>query len=305
MKKFLIVLVGLTFLVVTLGGNAFAQDELVFAEGDWPGIWAKNAVATTVLNKIGYNVEKKMISEPLIYKGLSDGQIDAFLGSWMPATRKKREAVKNSVDFVTTNMDGCIYTMGVPSYVYEAGVKTFNDLNKYAEKFNKKMYVGPTGWDSALNMSEAIKNDIYNLGDWETVNSSQSALIAHVKNAVENKEWVVFVAWKPHWMNYILDIKYLDEPEGKIWKNPVSHVDTLAKVGLKEENPDVYKFLEQFKASTEAGDKWIYEIGQKEKKSKEVAEEWIANNLDKVKEWLDGVKAADGRDGIAVLKENI
>ena len=36
------------------------------------------------------------------------------------------------------NLEGAKYTLAVPTYVYEAGVKTFADIAAHADKFDSK-----------------------------------------------------------------------------------------------------------------------------------------------------------------------
>lgn len=90
------------------------------------------------------------------------------------------------------------------------------DLNKYADKFNHKYYGIEPGNDGNQIMIDAVNNDTYNLGDWEVVESSTSGMLLQAKKLTDKKEWIVFSAWKPHWMNVVYDIKYLDDPEG-LW----------------------------------------------------------------------------------------
>ena len=305
MKKITALLL-FTLFLTTITGTVIAQDEpIVLGEGDWPGLRAKDAVAKSILENIGYETEITFTQEPLIYQGLAQDDIDVFLGNWMPATRKKREAVKDKIEVVATNMDNCVYTLGVPTYVYEQGVKNISDLHKYAEKFDKKVYVGKTGWDTAINMKKAKKNNTYNLGEWNMITSGQSALMAHVKKAMKDKEWVAFVAWTPHWMAHILDIKFLKDPESEIWKSVESYVDTLARKEFKDIYPEPYKFIKQYDINIETANKWIFELGRKDRDAEVVAEEWIKNNISTVEKWLKGVKASNGENAIKVLKENM
>jgi glycine betaine/proline transport system substrate-binding protein len=183
-------------------------------------------------------------------------------------------------------------------------VKSFADLDKYAEKFDHKLYVGPIGWEFTKKIKKAVENDIYGLGDWELVNSSQTAMLANMKRAVKNKEWIVTLAWKPHWMNYVMDIKYLKDPKN-VWVNAESWVDTLIRPGFKGDYPEVYKFLNQFEVNNDMSNEWIYYIGYKDQDPQKVAKKWVRNNLDIVKGWLRGIKASNGKDAFTVLKSKV
>lgn len=304
-KLLLTVLVLLVSLAFFVGCTSNIEKEpLIMGEPNWPGIIAKNAVAAHILNNIGYKVDRKQLTDPVIHQGLTDDEVDIYLGSWMPSIRELREKLEDDIDLVTTNMNDGLYTMAVPGYLWEQGVKSYSDLNKYADKFDRKMYVGEAGWAASEVMNKAIDEDIYGLGDWEAITSTQSALMAQMEKAINNKEWIVFIAWKPHWMNYVFDIKYLEDPE-HLWESPESWVDTLARKGLKEDYPQVYKFLEQFIPNAELSNEWIYKVGYQENNPDDVARKWVAENMDIVAKWLAGVKSADGKKAIDVLRENI
>ena len=305
MKKLLTIsLLIMIVLTGVLTAQVGAEEPIRLAECNWPGIRAKNEVANYILNNIGYETNSSMVSDPVAHQGIASGKLDIHLGSWMPSMSETREKIKDDIDVATTNMDEGLYTMAVPEYVWEAGVKSYADLNKYADKFNRTLFTGPVGWQSTKKMRTAVNKDIYNLGDWKVQTSTQGALMARIEKAINDKEWITFIAWKPHWINYMFDLKYLDDPE-QLWESPESWVDTLARKGLKEEHPEVYKFFSQYKVSAEASNEWIYKIGKNSKAPDIVAENWIKNNLDTVKGWLVGVKAKNGQPAFKVLKEKI
>ena len=104
---------------------------------------------------------------------------------------------------------------------------------------------------------------------------------------------------------YSYDIKYLKEPDRKIWENPESYVDTLARKGFRADYPQAYKFFQQYKIEVETGDEWIYQIGRENKKPDVVAKNWIKENMDTVETWLEGVKSVNGEDAVTTLKNNL
>jgi glycine betaine/proline transport system substrate-binding protein len=102
-------------------------------------------------------------------------------------------------------------------------------------------------------------------------------------------------------MNLMFDLKYLEDPEG-IWGESDS-VYTTVRESYQEENPNFYKFLEQFKVTAPIQNVWIDEYQNKERDPEAIAEEWIANNLDIVNQWVFGVESTDGRMGRKVIAE--
>ncbi|HMA60756.1 MAG TPA: glycine betaine ABC transporter substrate-binding protein [Halanaerobiales bacterium] len=306
MKKLTIFILSFILLMGLVSGSVLAQngDPIVLGEGDWPGFRAKNSIVEFILENIGYEVERTTARDPILHQGLTQGDIDIHIGSWMPQNTDMRKKYKGQVNYVTQNMTEGVYIMAVPQYVWEAGVKSHADLDKYADKFDKKLYVGPAGWASSQKMNKAIDEDIYGLGDWTAVNSSQSAMMAQLGKSIEDKDWICFVGWKPHWMNTQYDIKYLKDPK-RLWESPYSWVDTLTRPGFEEDYPQVYRFLQQFRVDVEDNSQWINEIGFEERDEMEVAEEWVRNNILKVRRWLSLVKTPEGNNAYQTLLENL
>lgn len=68
---------------VAITGPAFAEgcDKIVFSDVGWTDITATTAVTTTILQALGYETETKVLSVPVTYTGLAEGDIDVFLGN--------------------------------------------------------------------------------------------------------------------------------------------------------------------------------------------------------------------------------
>ena len=64
---------------------AFADCETVrFSDVGWTDITATTAVASTILQALGYETETLVLSVPVTYTSMANGDIDVFLGNWMP-----------------------------------------------------------------------------------------------------------------------------------------------------------------------------------------------------------------------------
>ena len=74
---------------VALSAGAQAADPascktVNFSDVGWTDITATTAAATVVLEGLGYAPEAKVLTVPVTYKSLENGDIDVFLGNWMP-----------------------------------------------------------------------------------------------------------------------------------------------------------------------------------------------------------------------------
>ena len=70
-------------------GTAQAADSeacktVRFSDVGWTDITATTATATVVLKALGYEPVTQVLSVPVTYSSLKNGDIDVFLGNWMP-----------------------------------------------------------------------------------------------------------------------------------------------------------------------------------------------------------------------------
>ncbi|MGM0414161.1 MAG: ABC transporter substrate-binding protein [Bacillota bacterium] len=289
--------------MVLTPAEASAEDTVNFGYVEWPGVTVKTAVASRILEDIGYETESNSYMQQVLFQGMEAGDVDAFLGTWLPTMEVNYREYQESgaVEEVVTNLEKVLYATAVPEYVYDAGVTSMADLHEHADKFESTIYGLEPGNDGNIIIQDAIDNGTYNLDDWTMMESSTAGMLAEVDRATSQEEWIAFNGWEPHWMNLAYDIKYLDDPEN-IWGED-DKVITVARSGFDEEQPNVYKFLEQFVLDSEIQNEWIYEYGHEERDPEDVAEEWIGNNMDLVVEFLDGVESADGQPAAEVIQE--
>ncbi|MCG8592770.1 MAG: glycine/betaine ABC transporter substrate-binding protein, partial [Kiloniellales bacterium] len=58
--------------------------EVHFSDVGWSCVTATTAIAASVLAGLGYTAKVDVLSVPVTFKSLSTGDIDAFLGLWLP-----------------------------------------------------------------------------------------------------------------------------------------------------------------------------------------------------------------------------
>jgi glycine betaine/proline transport system substrate-binding protein len=296
----------LKYLLVTLllGSSvslALAQ-EVDFGYVEWPEAVMKTQVVADVLEALGYETTMQSLSVPLVLKGVSTGDLDVFLETWLPSMESMVRPYLNdgSITMSAHNLDGTLYRAAVPTYVYEAGVTSIADLDAHADRFGNEYYGIEPGNDGNEIMRKAIEADTYGLSDWQLVESSEQGMLQMVERATQKGDWIVFSGWRPHWMNNVFDISYLDDPEN-IWGGE-GFVATVANTEFLEENPNLARFFEQFAVSLETQGDWIDQYGRQGRDPEEVAQEWIAANLATVKSWAEGVTTVAGDPAAAALE---
>ena len=286
--------------------TASAQDDTVdFGYVEWPGVTVKTRVATEILEALGYETDTSALSLPLVLKGLSEGDLDAFLAVWLPTMHTMTapymaEEGDGSITPLARNLEPTIYRPAVPAYVAEQGIASLADVAANADMFDGRIYGIEPGNDANEIIRGMIEDDVYGFSSLDLVESSTQGMLSAVERATEREEPIAFIAWSPHWMNSVHDIVYLDDPEGVFGDD--GYVLTVANTEWAEANPNVARFLEQLVVTPEMQNRWIDAYSREGNEPERVAEAWIAGNLDVVDGWLEGVTTASGEDAAEAVR---
>lgn len=287
-NKALLVVGLVSMLAILVPGCMEGEDEV--SEGDitkgevsigyvlWDGEIASTNVLKQVYEQVGYEVDIIAVDAGPLYQGLANGDFDFTVSSWLPVTQKGYwDKYGDQIDYVGPNLEGCKCGLVVPSYVT---IDSIEELNSVKDNFNGEIMGIEPGAGIMQNTEDAI--EAYDL-DFELKSSSSAAMATSLKKSVDNGEWIVVTLWSPHWAFNRWDLKYLDDPlriygEGE-------KATTLARKGLKEEKPEVYGIASRFEWSQDDIQSVMTDIedGMSEE---EAASKWIANNSDKVAEWI-------------------
>jgi glycine betaine/proline transport system substrate-binding protein len=210
-----------TAAVLSLGlavfsGSSLAADpesckKVRFSDVGWTDITATTAVASVILEALGYEPEAQVLSVPVTYTSLKNKDIDVFLGNWMPTMENdiKPYREEGSVETLGANLEGAKYTLAVPKYTHEAGLKDFADIAKFRDQLGGKIYGIEPGNDGNRLILDMISNDKFGLKGFELVESSEQGMLAQVAKSVKAKEHIVFLGWEPHPMNASFEMAYL------------------------------------------------------------------------------------------------
>jgi glycine betaine/proline transport system substrate-binding protein len=303
--RFSLTLIASLALATFTGAGAVAKAETVrFGVPTWPGVTVKSEVAAQLMQTMGYETTQKQASPAFAINALKNDDLDVYLGGWMPTEKNLINPAEEAgkVEVLTTNISDAHMAIAVPSYVWEAGVRSEADLDKYADKFGNKIYGIEPGSGFNDSVKKTIKNGAHGLDDWELVPSSTSAMLSQVGRKIQRGEWIVFLGWEPHWMNVKYDLKYPKAVGESEIAGGTSDVLTVVNPALVEQEPMLERFLSQYVVTKESQSKWVLEHERKERAPEAVAEEWIGNNLDKVGQWLEGVETRSGEPAIEAVR---
>ncbi len=209
-------LIAIAALGALAAAPAFAQEPdscatVRFSDVGWTDITATTAVAGTVLRGLGYEVDVSVLSVPVTYTGLAEGDIDVFLGNWMPTMEADIAPYRDAgtVDIVRVNLEGAKYTLAASKSLADQGLTDFSKIAEFAEALDSKIYGIEPGNDGNRLIQDMIDADQFGLGEFELVESSEQGMLAQAARAERQGEGIVFLGWEPHPMNANLEMIYL------------------------------------------------------------------------------------------------
>ncbi|PRY24425.1 glycine betaine/proline transport system substrate-binding protein [Aliiruegeria haliotis] len=305
MKKAAIV----TMLMLGTAGSAHANcDTIRFSDVGWTDITATTAATTVVLDALGYDTDIKVLSVPVTYTSMAEGDIDVFLGNWMPTMEADIAPYRDAgtVDTVRENLTGAKYTLAVNKVATELGIKDFGDIAKFEDELDGEIYGIEPGNDGNRLIQSMIDADAFGLSGFKVKESSEQGMLAQVARATKKGDPIVFLGWEPHPMNANFEMGYLsggDDYFGPDLGGATVYTNTRA--GFVEECPNVGKLLQNLVFSLEMENEIMGAILDGGEDPDKAASAWLAANSDAWMAWLDGVTTKDGGDAAEAVKASL
>ncbi len=280
-------------------------EKVTFSDVGWTDITATTAATTLVLDALGYETDIKMLSVPVTYTAMKSGDIDVFLGNWMPTMEGdvRPYLEDGSVESLRVNLEGAKYTMAVPQATYDAGLQSFADIAKFKDSLGGKIYGIEPGNDGNRLILDMIENDAFGLKGFELAESSEQGMLAQVVRLVKKGKDIVFLGWEPHPMNANIDMAYLSG--GDDWFGPNyggATVYTNIRAGYAGECPNVGALLNNLDFSLAMENEIMGAILDDGADPQDAAKAWLTGNQGVLDGWLAGVTTKDGGDAMAAVK---
>ncbi len=286
------------------GPAAAACDKVVFSDVGWTDITATTAATTLVLEALGYETETKVLSVPVTYAGLAAGDVDVFLGNWMPTMEADiapyREA--GTVETVRTNLEGAKYTLATNAAGAALGISDFGNIKDHKDALGANIYGIEPGNDGNRLILDMIASGPFGLDGFEIVESSEQGMLAEVARKTEAGEPIVFLAWEPHPMNANFEMTYLTGGDDYFGPNlGGAIVATNTRAGFAAECPNTGALLQNLAFSLQMENEIMGAILNDGADPREAAKAWLAANPDAWQGWLAGVTTKDGGDAAAAV----
>src|SRR5579871_1130979 len=169
-------------------GGAFAGDPescktVKFSDVGWTDITATTAIASEILKGLGYTPKTTVLAVPVTYASMKNKDIDVFLGNWQPSMENDRKPYiedKSVVEIGANLPTGAKYTLAVPQYTYDKGLKDFGDIQKFKDSLKGKIFGIEPGNDGNRLVLDMINGDKFGLKAFQLVESSEQGMLAEV-----------------------------------------------------------------------------------------------------------------------------
>jgi glycine betaine/proline transport system substrate-binding protein len=279
-----------------------------FSDVGWTDITSTTAATSVVLEGLGYQPEVEILSVPVTYASMKNQDIDVFLGNWMPTMEGDVRPYLDdgSVESIGANLEGAKYTLAVPSYLAEQGLKDFADIAEFSDQLEGQIYGIEPGNDGNRLILKMIEDDAFGLKDFELVESSEQGMLAQVERATQGEEPIVFLGWEPHPMNANFELTYLSGGDDVFGPNyGGATVYTNVRAGFLQECPNLGKLLSNLKFSLPMENEIMGAILNDGEDPNDAAAAWLKEHPEVVEGWLEGVSTFEGEPGLPAVKEHL
>jgi glycine betaine/proline transport system substrate-binding protein len=282
--------------------------SLVFSDVGWSDITATTALATTVLQALGYETETRILSVPVTYTALSTDDVDIFLGNWMPTMEADIAPYRDAgtVDTVRTNLTGAKYTLATNRAGAELGITDFASIAQHKDALEGRIYGIEPGNDGNRLLLEMVAMDQFGLGTFEIVESSEQGMLAQATRLSNAGRPVVFLGWEPHPMNAEIEMTYLEGGD-EIFGPDLggAEVRTNTRAGFVEDCPNAGQFLQNLEFTLPMENEVMGMILNDGQDPMAAARAWLSANPEAAMPWLEGVTTVDGNDAETALRESL
>ena len=272
------------------------------ADAGWTDITVTTAMVSVLLRELGYQPQTTLLSVPVTFAVMKTGNIDVFLGNWMPAETRDRQPYidDGSIEIVRENLTGAKFTLAVPTYAYDAGLRSFADIARFGPQLSYAIYGIEPGNDGNHHILTLIQRNVDGLGAFHLVESSEQGMLAQVERATRAHAPIVFLAWDPHPMNLQFDLRYL--PGGDAVFGPDfggAAVFTVTRRGYSAQCPNLGRLLRNLQFSVRGESEIMDAVLNRHQLPPVAAAAWMKAHPQIVNGWLEGVATFDGRPALA------
>lgn len=237
-----------------------------------------------VLEEEGYTVALEYADPAPVYTGLSDGDYDVTLDTWLPTTHETyvEEYGDDIVDLGAWNEEAKL-TLAVNE---DAPITSLEELAENADLFDNRI----VGIDPGAGLTKTTQESViptYGLEDMEFVISSTPGMLSELDSATAAGENIVVTLWRPHWAYDEYPLRDLEDPEGALGGTESLH--SYSSTAFPDTHPVATSWLQDFAMDSET----LYSLENalfNENDSSDygpIVEQWVSEH----REYVDGLTA--------------
>jgi glycine betaine/proline transport system substrate-binding protein len=279
-----------------------ACETVRLADIGWTDVTATTALVSELLRELGYRPVTTVLSVPVTFASMQHRDIDVFLGNWMPAQAANRRPFveDGSIEVIRANLTEAKYTLAVPAYTYQAGLKSFADIARFGPALKFLIYGIEPGNDGNRLILKMLQQNAFGLGGFRLIESSEQAMLAQVERAFHAHAPIVLLAWDPHPMNLRFDLRYLSGGDAIFGPDfGRATVYTVARAGYTKLCPNLGRLLNNLSFTATGESEVMAAMLERHEQPESAAAEWLQKHPAVRAAWLAGVDTFDGRAALA------
>jgi glycine betaine/proline transport system substrate-binding protein len=279
--------------------------KVVLNEQAWAGSTANTYIAKNVLEEnLGCEVEITKITEIPAFQAMADGKTDAVLEDWQH-TDQYAQYIDKAGTVVQGGPLGVEGHIGwfVPKYVMDEHpeFKTWEGLKGKEDVFNNEFLGGdPSYVQKDKELIEALGLDLKHV-----TAGAEPAQVARWSQAYKQKEPVLFYWYTPQYLNQEYDLaevklpprtdankdckddaKEGGDPEQYKCEYDVTIINKLFSKKFADSGSPAYDVLKKMKLTNDDQELVAKAIAGDKQDPDEAGADWVKENEDKVKQWL-------------------
>jgi ABC-type proline/glycine betaine transport system substrate-binding protein/methyl-accepting chemotaxis protein len=193
-------------------------------------------------------IEEPAVAE--LVEALATGQLDASISIRTSGTHEEVTALyRDKLDLLGSNLAGSRSGLLVPDYV---DVGTIGVLRHKSAQFGGVIYAAGTKTELCRQVREAESE--YRL-EMEIKYLETAELEETINKALAARTWIAFTGWIPEPLFMQSSLKFLSDPKNCFGGE--QFIRTVARNGLKNDNPRFYRALRMFRWSVEDASEFL------------------------------------------------
>lgn len=188
------------------------------------------------------NVKLERVEPEAAFRGVADGEFDAFLNVRLP----NHSALLREVEGDVATMDSWLIgttrsSLAAPSYT---NARDLEEIRRTGA--DRALGIRPYG-SPITTPDDPVPADVLSKYGLENDFShpDEEAMLREVERLYEDREPFVFLAWTPHWMNEEYDLNYIEDPERELGNLTVpARPHMIARKDLSERNPLAHALID-------------------------------------------------------------